>query len=304
MNWDLVLTILEYVSGPLIGAVIGLFTNYLAVKMLFRPYYPKKIGKWTLPFTPGIIPKRKKDLAKAVGKAVGEELFTQDDISKMLCAPEVEDRLVETVKATIDEQSAHSINEIVTAFAGDDSTDQFKETLSDMLAKKIISATSNMDLDEIIAEKGKEAILEKKSSMGLLGVFVTNNLVNSILDQVKCKVSDFLRDDGVKTALPAIRKEVDIIVDTPLNEQFDFSSFNEEKVREIVHSIYESAVKKTIACATENLDISAVVEEKINAMDVKELEALCMKVMKKEFGAIVYLGGILGFLMGILNIFL
>ena len=35
------LLILKYISGPLVGAVIGYFTNYLAVKMLFRPYYPK-----------------------------------------------------------------------------------------------------------------------------------------------------------------------------------------------------------------------------------------------------------------------
>ena len=65
------LIILKYVGAPLLGAIIGCFTNCLAVKMLFRPYYPKRIGKWQLPFTPGIIPKRKGALAKAVGRAVG-----------------------------------------------------------------------------------------------------------------------------------------------------------------------------------------------------------------------------------------
>ena len=48
---EIFLTVLRYISGPLIGAVIGLFTNWLAVKMLFRPYYPKKIAKWRFPFT-------------------------------------------------------------------------------------------------------------------------------------------------------------------------------------------------------------------------------------------------------------
>ena len=46
--------ILKVLSGPLIGAVIGYFTNYLAVKMLFRPLHPVKIGNWTLPFTPAL----------------------------------------------------------------------------------------------------------------------------------------------------------------------------------------------------------------------------------------------------------
>jgi len=35
---------LTIIAGPLIGAVIGYFTNYLAVKMLFRPRREIKIG--------------------------------------------------------------------------------------------------------------------------------------------------------------------------------------------------------------------------------------------------------------------
>ena len=50
---------LTIIAGPLIGAVIGYFTNYLAVKMLFRPRREIKIGSKTLPFTPGVIPERK-----------------------------------------------------------------------------------------------------------------------------------------------------------------------------------------------------------------------------------------------------
>ena len=57
MSWELFRTILNYISGPVIGAIIGLVTNYLAVRMLFHPYKPFKIFGVRLPFTPGIIPK-------------------------------------------------------------------------------------------------------------------------------------------------------------------------------------------------------------------------------------------------------
>jgi len=46
---------------PFIGAAIGLFTNWIAVKMLFHPR-KKKFG------IQGLIPKRKKDIAKRVGE--------------------------------------------------------------------------------------------------------------------------------------------------------------------------------------------------------------------------------------------
>ena len=71
---------LKLLLPPLIGAVIGYCTNYIAVKMLFRPYRPIRIGKWTLPFTPGVIPKRKPELAHAVGNAVGKSLLGENEM--------------------------------------------------------------------------------------------------------------------------------------------------------------------------------------------------------------------------------
>ncbi|GGM25599.1 UPF0754 membrane protein [Paraliobacillus quinghaiensis] len=67
-----------------IGAVIGGVTNSLAIKMLFRPYHARYIGKFKLPFTPGLIPKRKDELAKQLGKMVVEHLITEEGLRKKL----------------------------------------------------------------------------------------------------------------------------------------------------------------------------------------------------------------------------
>lgn len=67
-----------------IGAVIGGFTNFLAIRMLFRPYRPIYIGKWQLPFTPGLIPKRQNELAAQIGKLVVGHLVTPESIQKKL----------------------------------------------------------------------------------------------------------------------------------------------------------------------------------------------------------------------------
>ena len=49
----------EMIMAPLVGGVIGYITNNLAIKMLFRPRKAIYIGKWHIPFTPGLIPKQK-----------------------------------------------------------------------------------------------------------------------------------------------------------------------------------------------------------------------------------------------------
>ena len=75
---------LHYLSGPLVGAIIGYFTNYIAVKMLFHPYKPVKIFGKTLPFTPGVIPKNKPRLAHAIARAVADVLLTKQDIAGLI----------------------------------------------------------------------------------------------------------------------------------------------------------------------------------------------------------------------------
>ena len=73
------LTILFMVA---VGAIIGGVTNSLAIKMLFRPYKPIYIKKWRLPFTPGLIPRRRDDLAIQMGRLVVNHLLTPESFKK------------------------------------------------------------------------------------------------------------------------------------------------------------------------------------------------------------------------------
>jgi uncharacterized membrane protein YheB (UPF0754 family) len=76
--------ILKILVPIALGAVIGYFTNDLAIRMLFRPRRPVFIGKWRLPFTPGIIPKNQSRIAKAVANAVSGRLFTSGDLIEQI----------------------------------------------------------------------------------------------------------------------------------------------------------------------------------------------------------------------------
>ena len=72
-----------------IGAFLGASTNHLAIKMLFRPYNPVFIGKWQLPFTPGLIPKRRDQLAISLGETVAKYLLTPETFRKKFFSPEI-----------------------------------------------------------------------------------------------------------------------------------------------------------------------------------------------------------------------
>ncbi|MBO8169468.1 MAG: DUF445 family protein [Thermoanaerobacteraceae bacterium] len=70
---------LQLIIIPCIGALIGWLTNYLAIKLIFRPFHP-----WKIPFTPwaiqGLIPKRQAEIATNVGRVIENELLSMEDI--------------------------------------------------------------------------------------------------------------------------------------------------------------------------------------------------------------------------------
>jgi len=74
-------------ATPVIGAMIGYCTNWLAIRMLYRPYRPENIFGIHNPFTPGLIPKEQARLAKKVAEAVGNHIITPELLSQKLISP-------------------------------------------------------------------------------------------------------------------------------------------------------------------------------------------------------------------------
>lgn len=84
---------------PFIAALVGWFTNYLAVKMLFYPKKPVNLGFMKLQ---GIFPKNQHQVAEKIGKMVADELLSSKDLRDKLNNPENMLTVQELVEARID----------------------------------------------------------------------------------------------------------------------------------------------------------------------------------------------------------
>ncbi|MBD1836825.1 MULTISPECIES: DUF445 family protein [unclassified Coleofasciculus] len=80
MNWS---NLWLYVSPPIVGAIIGYFTNDIAIKMLFRPYRTLYIGGRRVPFTPGLIPRNQERLANRVSDTIMGSLLTPEELQNL-----------------------------------------------------------------------------------------------------------------------------------------------------------------------------------------------------------------------------
>ncbi|MDH3392854.1 MAG: DUF445 family protein, partial [Desulfobulbaceae bacterium] len=95
--------IATYLAPPLLGAFIGYMTNYVAIRMLFRPLKPWYLFGLRVPMTPGVIPMKRKQLAENIGEMVGGHLLTSNDVSQALAEESFKQELRELINSRITE---------------------------------------------------------------------------------------------------------------------------------------------------------------------------------------------------------
>ena len=294
---------LHYILPPLVGAAIGYITNWIAVKMLFRPLYPKYIGKWRLPFTPGIIPRRKDALAKAIGRAVGEELLTKEDIQKAFCGEEKRSALVNGLTDGVMSAAEKNMRTLSANVIAEETFEQKRDALAETLTDKAVRALPRLHVGETIAALAGDAVLEKIKGSPL-GMFVGEGSVRSVAGGMAERIDGYLEEHGREKLLPIVKQELCSLSETPVEGLLAEMGIERAAVETIVGNICDKALLPAIGAAVSSFDVAAEVEKKIGEMDVKDVEKLCLSVMKRELNAITWLGGLIGLLLGIVNIFL
>ena len=146
---------LKYILPPLIGAVIGLFTNYLAIKMLFRPFKPVYIFGIRLPFTPGVIPKEHEKLAEKIGNTVGDHLLTNDSLHELFRKESVREKIYNAL------ENMYGQFGILSSFITSDIKKMISEKVIEMMDKELPAVLEELDIRETVKTKVREFSLER-----------------------------------------------------------------------------------------------------------------------------------------------
>lgn len=285
------LEILKFAIGPILGGIIGLFTNYLAIKMLFRPYTAKTIFGKRLPLTPGMIPKRQGEIAKAIGATISESLLTSEDIASSFGGDDMAKKASSVVSDYLFSGEVLNINA--------ERADDIILSMSDVVAGKAIELAKEKEISKVLAVKIQQSVQESLPAM--LSAFLPQKVMDSFSQNLTGKIDEYIEVNGKELVKSGISKELNAVVSMPLSDTLTKFSISKEDIESSVEKIYKGFVTEQLPKMFESLSISSIVEEKINDMDMRELERLILNVMKKELGAIVWLGGALGLIIGSAN---
>lgn len=292
---------IQLTAAPLIGAAIGYITNDLAIKMLFHPRKAVYIGKFHVPMTPGLIPKEKNRIAKSLGRAIADQLLNSEVLQNALFSDEMTDKLRCSIDAIAERNRDNeaTVNEIMLKFLSEASVRQLKDSIKGGLQSTIEKFIRN----ENIGERAADALLDYAREQ-IQGTFL--GMFGSMLDEkMRDKIADMINDMLDEKAGDYISEYLDRgiegIADKRICDIIENHGDKLDELKEFIINVYKNIIGGNLDRILKAVDLEKIVEERISGFDVAELEALIFGIMKKELNMIVYLGAVLGFLMGCVN---
>lgn len=296
MDWRII-------AVPIVGAVIGYITNWVAVKMLFYPHYEKKIWGHRVPFTPGVIPRGQGRLARAVGQVVEKQLLTPEVLGGVLLSEETCAKLRQAVVDWTGEMKTGQM-QVKDAALLVMEEDRYEETLkaagenlSSFLYEKILA----MDPAAKIVEAGMSVVREKLAD-SMFGFMLGGSFMDKIGDQMREYVDAFIKENLPTLLEQEVGKEVSAISDKRVGEVFETLEKQGADLPDIIEQIYRVLVAEKLPVILTAVRFSDIVEDRINAMDVAQVEELVLVIMKKELGAVINIGALIGFILGLVNV--
>lgn len=298
MNWNILVT-------PILGGIIGYITNGIAIKMLFRPLKPVYVFGKQLPFTPGIIPKEKARIAKSIGKVISGELLNEEVLAKVLLKEEIcsgiENKIDQFIKnnAYNEETFESLLNRIVTK----ERTTYFKVEAEEKITEAIYDEITKMGIGQVVVDKGIEAFKEGKfGSLGPLALFLNASMLESLGAKLVPVIDEMIASESEEMIRKGVENKINELMQSTVGDVMNRGALYSELIKSVVLKSYDYIVRKKLGEVLSTINLAQVVEERIAEYDPLELERLILEIMNKELKAIIWLGALLGFLMGCIMI--
>ena len=310
---------LSYMVAPLLGGGIGYITNDIAIRMLFRPHKAKYLCGIKIPFTPGIIPKEKGRIASAIGGAISENLMSKDVLEKYLLSDEMITKIRLSMDSFFETQknNQETVRKFLAHYLTADDIDRLICVLKEGLTNQVSTKLGDSNLGEQISDVVIEHVSSKLRIDGLdidipqmlkslIGSSVWGQVANLIETPAKHylakNINHMLSANGPEIVGKLVDNGIDDISQLSMQKLLQGKEMQIAQATNTCIGLYRTIISEHLPRILEAINIPVIIESRINEMDMNETEKLIFQVMDKELKAIVWLGALLGAIMGCINI--
>ena len=322
MDWSIIL-------APLVGGFIGYITNDIAIRMLFRPHKVKHIFGHRIPFTPGLIPKEKGRIAEALGGVISKNLMNSEVLEKYLLSEEMILKIRSSAGIFLNTQKDNfeTVAEFLAHYISEEEIQKIADSTNRGLTNQIQSKLTDPEVGKKIATIVVENVIGKMDNinpteflsgiaLGLGGLgkaaatMIGGNIISKLFTMLKeptermlaKNINNMLQSNGEEIVSNMIGNETQKFMDTPVAKLLKGKDEQISQIINTIESIYRTIISNHLPQILKSVDISKIVRTRIDEMDVSETETLILQVMNKELKAIVWLGAMLGVIMGCITL--
>lgn len=182
---------------PVLGASIGYFTNWLAIKMIFRPHEAKYIFGLKVPFTPGLIAIERERITKQIGFVVSNDLLTEEDFKNKIINIDFNNIIKKALYTTENKiiNSDITVEEFLKTIFKDD-YDEKLNTIKNVFNEKLVNLTYELKTDDQIKNLENDLSCVLPDLLNIIKTILENDLYN--IDVLFFEVLDYIVENVFK----------------------------------------------------------------------------------------------------------
>jgi uncharacterized membrane protein YheB (UPF0754 family) len=282
---------LIWLTPPIAGALIGYVTNAVAIKMLFRPFKEVRFLGIRLPFTPGILPRQRHKLAENIGSIVERQLLTPEIVAARLRQEDVQEKL----KAVVAGYTAQLFNQ------ASGLSPRFLSLAEREYSRLLESFIGFLNKPEIHRRLEIHGRVFLNNAILRLSVFqrfffsagqfenTLHDRMPEIIDDLIGQLEDILRERQTQDQIVQFLALTLLSADSRKKDRFD--TFVRDKLFEFMEE-HSAALLRT-------LNIKTLVSDRVDSLDMAQVEHIILDVMANQLWWINVFGAILGALIGL-----
>ncbi|AEF82773.1 DUF445 domain-containing protein [Leadbettera azotonutricia] len=310
------IAILPWIIPPLVGAIIGYVTNAIAIKMLFRPLKEVRILGIRLPFTPGILPRERHKLAESIGRMVERELITPEILKERFSRQDTKEALGLSISAYTARLLALPPADWDAKISG--LAREGAEIVYPKAARGIIGLLNRNDIKLALENQGRRLVASTIDKLNpFQRFFVSAGQFDStlkekmpvIIEDLILQLEALLDSPEAKAKiLKTMEEEIQSFpaknANANLKKLLDFDTGKKSRLDAFLAEKILSTATEQIDSLLKTINVRTLVSDRIDSLDMLQVERIVLDVMAGQLKWINVFGGILGALIGGIQVLL
>lgn len=245
-----------------VSGLIGFFTNWLAITMLFKPAEKRPI------LGQGLIPAQKNRIAYRLAQAVSDDLINPEIIKKKISESNViskyRQQTTDYIKGIIDDPN-------------------FREDLKQWVVVYVEEMIADPEIRAAMAER----ILKQ----------IEDALHDKSFEKVALKTYSFIKGQEMQHIIEEALVQIPTSVENGLDKMDDLLDQLPKKIDEHSNAI-ENIVTSLLYKLINQLDVHTLVEDNLRSYDEQHISNIIRSATNEQLRYIQYLGAVLGLIGG------